>query len=337
MDDFTCGNNSTNVLLTIAIPTYNRAAYLDLCLGQVFKQVKQYESLVEIIISDNCSTDNTAEIVQGYARNGFKFRYVRNDENVGADRNFAQCFALASGKYVLIFGDDDILLDGAIDRILAVLKAGEYGLVYLNSYGFISDYHLEMPRKRKTGTVVYIDRARFIEKINYWITFASGNIVNKSLLDTDFNPDEFVGTNLVQLNWVLSAIFAAKENAVIEDYLVAYKSANTGGYQLCQVFGVNINRIFDVFVANGISRKYFDIINRKLVQTFFPNLIVMQRKQSGGFTFEAEDYFKTLRQVFGRYGSFWIFTAPVIKLPLRLASVWSKLCGKLFKFVQSVK
>lgn len=329
MDEVVYKIAGNNVLLTIAMPTYNRATYLDLCIGQIFKQVKEYESLVEIIISDNCSTDNTADIVHDYATQGFNFRYVRNEENVGADRNFAQCFSLASGKYVLIFGDDDVLLDGAMAKILEVLTAGEYGLVYLNSYGFSADYLLEVPLKQKTGTVVYTDHAGFIDKVNYWITFASGNVVNKSLLDPELNSAEFVGTNLVQLNWVISAIFAAKENAVIEDYVVAFKSANTGGYSLCQVFGVNINSIFDRFVSRGVDKKYFDLINTRLMETFFPNLIVLQRRKGSGFSFEADDYFTTLRQVFGRYLSFWFVTVPVIKLPLKLASLWTKFCSRI--------
>jgi len=334
MEDILPKRDNNGILLTIAIPTYNRAKYLDQCLDHICRQLGEYKSIIELIVSNNNSEDETETVVSKYRSNGININYVKNFKNIGADRNFAQCFALATGKYVLILGDDDILLDGAIDRILAVLKAGEYGLIYLNSYGFNADYQLEMPRKRKTGTVIYTNQARFIERINYWITFASGNIVNKSLLDSDFNPAEFVGTNLVQLNWVLSAIFGAKENVVIEDYVVAFKSANTGGYQLCQVFGVNINRIFEAFVEKGINRKNFDVINRKLVQTFFPNLIVMQRKQSGGFNFEAEDYFKTLRQVFGRYLSFWFVTVPSIKLPVKLASLWIKLCNRILSLVK---
>jgi abequosyltransferase len=321
-------------ILTIAVPTYNRANYLELCLGQIFKQIKPHEALVEVIISDNCSLDNTAEIIQNYASKGFNFRYVLNEENIGVDRNFAQCFTLATGKYVLIFGDDDILLDGAIDSIIPVLTAGEYGLVYLSSYGFTTNYLLEMPRKHKTGTVVFSDNKKLIEKVNYWITFASGNIVNKSIIDTNLNPLEFVGTNLVQVNWILKGIFSAKENVVIEDFMVAFKSANTGGYKLCQVFGANLNRIFDKFIAQGVSKKYFDLINARLVQTFFPNLIIIQRREDGGFGFEAEDYFKTLRLVFGRYPSFWFVTVPAMKLPIKLASLWMKVCNRLLSILR---
>jgi glycosyltransferase involved in cell wall biosynthesis len=322
-------------VLTIAIPTYNRSRYLELCLGQIFKQIQQHESLVEIIISDNCSTDDTAEVVQSYANKGLSFRYVHNEENIGADRNFVQCFTLAGGTYVLILGDDDVLLDGALDKIITVLTSGEYGLVYVNSYGFSADHLLESPRKQRTGTVVYTETKEMIERVNYWLTFASGNIVNKTVLDEDLNASEFVDTNLVQLNWVLSALFNARENAVIEDYLIAYKSANTGGYRLCQVFGENINRIFSRFIERGVDKRYFDVINSRLVQTFFPNLIVIQRRARGGFDFEAEDYFTALRQVFGGYPAFWLVTVPALKLPVKLASLWTRLCRIALRVVTS--
>jgi glycosyltransferase involved in cell wall biosynthesis len=317
-------------LLTIAIPTYNRAEYLRLCLDHIFRQVSGWKELIEIIISDNCSTDDTPLVVESYRGGGHEFRYVRNEENIGADGNFAQCFALATGKYVLLFGDDDILLNGAITRIVEVLKAGDYGLVYLNSYGFTTDYAREMPSQNTTATSIYQDPATFIDRVNYWITFASGNIINKSLIPPDFDGNEFIGTHLVQLKWVLTALFAARENAVVEEYSVAFRTANTGGYRLCEVFGTNMNTIFNTFVSRGFPRSYFDVIQSKLVKTFFPNLILIQRRQSSGFSFESEDYFRALHSVFSRFPSFWLVTVPVLKLPLRLAKVWTMLVARFF-------
>ena len=53
-----------NALLTIAVPTYNRAELLNKQLAWLAKSIKGYESECEIIISDNCSEDNTQEIVK---------------------------------------------------------------------------------------------------------------------------------------------------------------------------------------------------------------------------------------------------------------------------------
>jgi len=319
----------SDILLSIAIPTYNRSNYLEQCLGHLFRQAAGYGGQVEVIVSDNCSTDGTAEVVRLYREEGHDFRYVRNDENIGVDRNFAQCFTLARGKYVLLFGDDDLFLDGAIDRIMGMLTGHDYGVLYINSYGFNDDYRLERPAQGSRGSNVYLTPQAFIERTNFWLTFASGNIVNKSLVPAEMDPFEFVGTNLVQLNWVFTALFRAPANAVVEEYLVAYKMSNTGGYKLCQVFGEHMNAIFDAFVARGYDRRPFDVINRKLLQSFFPNLIVITRKQTGGFSFEAEDYYSALSRVFSGYAAFWLVTAPVIVLPLRLAKLWAKIVAKV--------
>lgn len=319
------------ILFTIGIPTYNRAHYLKLCLEQIFKQIQSYESLIEVIVSDNCSPDNTEEVINDFRSRGYSFKYMRNEENIGADRNFAQCFDMAAGKYVIIFGDDDVFLDGAIDKIMAVLTTGNYGLVYVNSYGFETDYRQEMPEKQPTGTRIYTDQAAFIRKIHYWITFSSGQIVNKTLLPKDFDPTSFYGTYFVQLSWVIAAFLAGEENAVIEDLGIAYKSGNTGGYPLAQVFGVYLNRIFDGFIAKGASPKVFDIVNRELVKTFFPNMFLTLRRESGhGFYFKGEDHFRTLYGVFRKYPMFWLVTVPSLKLPYPLAAKWTKGLFKLF-------
>src|SRR5664279_2820781 len=128
-------STSTQMRLTIAIPTYNRAAYLDLCLYHICRQIQKYETSIEILISDNDSSDNTGDIVQKYISDGYPITYHRNKDNIGSDRNFIQCFRLAKGKYVLIMGDDDILLERAIETILNIIEKGEYGIIHMNAYG----------------------------------------------------------------------------------------------------------------------------------------------------------------------------------------------------------
>src|SRR4051812_19448075 len=121
-------DSSTNPLLTIAIPTFNRAGYLEQNLEQLRLEMKGVpESSVEILVSDNCSPDSTARVVEAAIASGLKIRYVRNVENVGWGPNFAQCFGLAAGNYVLLLGDDDLLVDGALKLLLDRLSKQQYG------------------------------------------------------------------------------------------------------------------------------------------------------------------------------------------------------------------
>lgn len=318
-------------LLSISIPTYNRAKYLDLCLSQICKQLPGNESLIEVIVSDNASTDNTADVVKKYIQHGFAVRYVRNAANIGMDANIAQAYSLATSKYVLVFGDDDALLDGAIATIVKILQSGEYGIVFVSGY----PYHdlaswSKMPEQNIHRYRVYTEKMKFVEKINYHFTYCSGNIVNKTLVSKDLPVSDFIGTYVALLSWTFSALFNSRQNAYIEEYLIAAKADNSGGYKFCTVFGRNVNIVFDYFIKEGFDRRYFDVINRKLLFYYFPSFIRNTRKGKHQGDYLPEDYYHILHPVFRGYVSFWLFTAPTIWLPLPIVKL-------LFVFIRQVR
>lgn len=316
----TSQSNCGPKLLTIAIPTYNRAKYLELCLAQISKQISGNEQYIELIVSDNNSSDETENIINNFLSTGLTIRYIKNKTNLGPDKNIYQCYQMASGKYVLIVSDDDVLLDFSIDKIISILRDGDYGVVYLNSYGFINNHISEMPVINKSGYCVYKDKKLLISRVNFWFTFISGNIVNKSRVTNDLAFADLLGTNLIQLVWTFSALFNSDKNVVVEEQLVAVKGGNTGGYKLCQVFAVNINKIFESFVNIGINNKYFTVINKHLLRSFFPPFMLSFKKNDTEFN--QEDCFRTLYSVYRFYPTFWLFTVPIIYLPAIFAKAW---------------
>lgn len=110
-------------LLTIAVPTFNRHKYLVELLPDLISQIAQEGSgQVELLVIDNASTDATQALIgDNYAK---RLRYQRNPVNIGADRNFLECIKSARGKYVWLFGDDEVLNPGGVGRVLAALKEG---------------------------------------------------------------------------------------------------------------------------------------------------------------------------------------------------------------------
>ncbi len=114
----------TPPLLTIGIPTYNGARLIGHTLDSILQQLpREEEGLVDILVSDNASTDETGAIVRAYqARHSVPITYTRNEMNLGFDRNVDMLFKKASGKYVWMLGDDDVLREGALQRVLALLK-----------------------------------------------------------------------------------------------------------------------------------------------------------------------------------------------------------------------
>ena len=69
--------------------------------------------------------------------------YHRHQENIGSDANFSSCFHMARGKYFWLFGDDDIIVPGALAEILHHITRQEYDLIYATSYGFREDWRSE--------------------------------------------------------------------------------------------------------------------------------------------------------------------------------------------------
>ena len=119
--------------LSICIPTYQRAELLDACLASVLPQLEPLGDDVECVISDNASTDATAAVVDRYARE-YRLLHFRNASNIGILGNITKVVTqLARGEYVLLIGDDDTMMIGAVKRILAHLKFGDSpALVALN-------------------------------------------------------------------------------------------------------------------------------------------------------------------------------------------------------------
>lgn len=70
-------------------------------------------------------------VVQKYIEKGLPIKYNRNEENIGADRNFLKCIQWASGKYIYLLGDDDILKPGMLKYLLDLLRGKEYGAIHI--------------------------------------------------------------------------------------------------------------------------------------------------------------------------------------------------------------
>lgn len=121
-----------NLLLSLCIPTYNRLSYLRELLPSLIAEVNKANQTavqVELLISDNASTDGTDTYLKGVSDPAL--RIGRNATNIGGDRNFMACVERASGEYVWLFGDDDLIEPGAVVRILKLLSGKHPDLVIL--------------------------------------------------------------------------------------------------------------------------------------------------------------------------------------------------------------
>lgn len=133
------------IKLSICIPTYNRASHLRNCLHSLVQSGVGALPEVQICISNNCSTDKTKQIVHDAAAS-LTIKYGENDSNIGLARNILQVVKMAEGEFVWIIGDDDLIMAGAIERILKLIEqhAG-VDFFYVNANHLTTDYVRSFP------------------------------------------------------------------------------------------------------------------------------------------------------------------------------------------------
>jgi glycosyltransferase involved in cell wall biosynthesis len=114
-------------LVSIGIPTYNRASsYLKDALRSAVNQT--YKN-IEIIISDNCSSDNTESAVKEFGDS--RIRYFRQKQNIGATNNYNFCLDQSRGEYFLLLLDDDLVDDDFVATCMDAVRArGVVGVIF---------------------------------------------------------------------------------------------------------------------------------------------------------------------------------------------------------------
>lgn len=105
--------------VSICIPAYNHGRFLRAAIesarAQTFRDI-------EIVVSDNRSTDETATVVEQQQREDPRVRYELAPQHVGMAENFSRCIALAKGEYIKLLCADDLLEPGCVEKLLAALE-----------------------------------------------------------------------------------------------------------------------------------------------------------------------------------------------------------------------
>lgn len=239
-----------NPILSICIPTYNRAEYLDQTLYSITNQkIFQETNDIEIVISDNCSEDNTREICERFTKKyGDKIRYYRNNENI-RDKNYEKVLSYGNGRFLKLNNDTLIHYRNTLERIIeAVNRASAHNDVIFFSNGAI-----------KEGSQFYCNNLdEFVKEVSFYSTWIACFGIWKHDFDSlkDFNRSAKL--QLVQVD-VLFRLISAPERKVLVENSRIFEPAELvtkGGYNLYQVFVTNYLGILEEYRAlNKITRR----------------------------------------------------------------------------------
>lgn len=116
--------NKKEELVSIIMPAYNCGDFIGIALDSVINQ--SYKNW-EVIVVDDCSTDNTADVVQEYIKNDNRIKYHKLEKNSGAAVARNKAVDLASGKYMAFLDSDDVWFPEKLTKQIGFMEENDYG------------------------------------------------------------------------------------------------------------------------------------------------------------------------------------------------------------------
>lgn len=159
-------------MLTISIPTWNRERLIKDLLEDLIRQINKHglTDLVQILVSNNASDDNTHEIVEKLRKESSLITYNKNSTNIGGKSNVLKSMEMAETEYVLFIGDDDLLNVENLKPVVELLKSESAFGVYIDS----SKSKFRYQEKLKS-----IDLEELMKHF-YWYIGNAGNFIVKT-------------------------------------------------------------------------------------------------------------------------------------------------------------
>jgi glycosyltransferase involved in cell wall biosynthesis len=301
------------ILLSICIPTYNRFRFLNSNLLSIFNQVTD-DMDIEIIVSNNKSTDDTEAVVQKFLSHP-KFKYFEQTENLGATKNILKLVKeYATGEFCWIVGDDDFLLQGALKVIVDLIaeKRGSTVYFYSSVTGIGLDEYNSYKENFDTTLLSYkvdkdhlkyqdIDKFEKLISPDYSIIFLGelmASIFRRSIwLQYDINSD---GVNLEKLETtyphsvILANTFFGKKAVYIETpLLVCLDGAREWLDKLGYILIEQVKNLLDLYEEKGLPKDIMRKCHKSYIQMTFKPFVkfLLNPKSKYGHKIDFLRYF----------------------------------------------
>lgn len=241
-----------SIRLSVALCTYNGAEFLRSQLDSILSQTRPAD---EIIIVDDCSTDETLGIIQDYANQINTIHFFVNDRNLGYVQNFSKAISKTSGDYVALSDQDDIW---AADHLEVLLNnIGENAVCVGDT--------LMINAKGDSLGMKFSDI-----KQNYYIP--EGNIAKAYRIIYNYNPYQGASM-LINRKWVEDYLPFPKEASFHDTFLAGCACLTKGLSVIPNV--ITQYRMHEGQVSSTWKVRLFDEMKRRHHHICFPNKLVL--------------------------------------------------------------
>lgn len=222
-------------IFSVLIPAYKSAEIIgDTILSILNQTVNDFE----LIIVDDCSPDDTEKIIKKFQKKDSRIKYFRNEKNLGYSGNLECCRTLATGKYIYLMGNDDILSSVALEKTLKAFKMDKnVGVVTRPYYWFEqSDVNCAVrvvrPLDETADRLVSSNDGREVfEKIIESVGQLSGLAYKREWMDLPIHPDIFPAHI-----YPFMSIFKKHKAVFLKDYILAVRILSSQTRSLSTIY-----------------------------------------------------------------------------------------------------
>lgn len=303
-------------ILSICIPTYNRAEVLKQCLESIVTN-NYFREDIEIVVSDNHSTDNTSSIVFEYSKHYSNIKYYRNKENIGGERNFIRVLNLATGRFRKLHNDYSVFTkEGLCVLYNAVLENIEERPLLL-----FGDWGAESVSKKYFSD--FNDFVRYTRFTLSWIGlhgFWESDFINMP------DKDRKIETQFMQVDWCLR-LFNKKKLLLLYEYPYVsrvYTSQPQGGYDFFETHITKFLSVYREYVESGdLTKETYSYLCEQVccfmlgwLDVLYFHIPKANTKQA--YSYELQSPIKIFIHAFWKYPWFYYRSAKYILHLLRI-------------------
>ncbi|MGL4979140.1 MAG: glycosyltransferase family 2 protein [Plesiomonas sp.] len=331
-------------ILSICIPTFNRCQELSNSLTNTVAMLRVLpEHKIEIIVSDNGSTDDTKPSLLNfqYKNKDIQTVFVFNETNLGFDNNYLQTIKNANGKYVWVIGDDDIF---DLDALNCILNECENNIDYIVFDGVGLDVNgKEKSFRLKDKFIVNNsqcewvgDFCHFFKLYGWHATWISVSIMRRSLLMKEMNNiNSLIGLHFIHVPLIASS-FSSSLVKVINKIIVRdppiFKSYTESYERIYTYFGHNLCKIVDQLILtkkiDADTGKQFLLGHSANLSMFGVKFFLMQRDKGATLKNVLQNF-----KIIKRISSFPYLVLLVLLLPKVFVVNFVSVAKKLRKII----
>lgn len=264
-------------LLSICIPTFNRCEILDETLNKLFSNPDFDDEFIEVIVSDNCSTDNTIGVVRSYPR----VKYYRNDVNESF-YNLTTVLNYATSKYIKLFNDTFWFKQDVLRKVLEKIRRHEHDNKNLFFYPNFLHNHKTF---KEINSI-----CSFISECSYNTTWTASIGFWKKDFELLNNKNRYAQQHFPQLEWMYQIVKNGKPTIIyFEDLFEVIVPKGKGGYNVFKTF---VEDYLNIIKNEKLNFLTYEIEKYRLCKYFvYPWLITLFVNKKDEYSFDTTGVF----------------------------------------------